>query len=181
MLNIFAVPALAGLLALPAASGSPALAPLGSLYPDLQAFYIDLHKTPELSQQEEKTSAKMAARLRSLGYDVTEKVGGYGVVAVLKNGKGPTVLVRADMDALPVEEKTGLPYASKVTAKNERGQRRCRVMHACGHDIHMTCWIGAATLLARAQEPLARHARVRRPAGRRDGRRSRQRCSRTGS
>jgi hippurate hydrolase len=150
MWNLFAAPALVGLLALPAASGSPALAPLNALYPDLEAFYIDLHENPELSQQEEKTSAKMAARLRSLGYDVTEKVGGYGVVAVLKNGKGPTVLLRADMDALPVEEKTGLPYASKVTAKNSAGTT-VSVMHACGHDIHMTSLIGAATLLARGK------------------------------
>ncbi|MEP6995262.1 MAG: amidohydrolase [Acidobacteriota bacterium] len=151
MLNILAAPALAaGLLALPAASGSPALAPLNAIYPDLEAFYLDLHKTPELSQQEEKTSAKMAARLRQLGYEVTDRVGGYGVVAVLRNGKGPTVLVRADMDALPVEEKTGLPYASKVTAKNAAGTT-VSVMHACGHDIHMTSLIGAATLLAKAK------------------------------
>src|SRR6266550_3654855 len=115
MLNIFAAPALAGLLALPAASSSPVLAPLDAIYPDLEVLYTDLHQTPELSLHEEKTSAKLAERLRKLGYEVTDHVGGFGVVAVMKNGKGPTVLVRADMDALPVEEKTGLPYASKVT------------------------------------------------------------------
>ncbi len=151
MLNIFAAPALAaGLLALPAASGSPVLAPLNSIYPDLDALYIDLHRTPELSLHEEKTSAKLAGRLRALGYEVTERVGGYGVVAVMKNGRGPTVLVRADMDALPVEEKTGLAYASKVRTKNDAGVE-VPVMHACGHDVHMTSLIGAATLLAKSK------------------------------
>jgi metal-dependent amidase/aminoacylase/carboxypeptidase family protein len=129
MLHIFAAPALAGLLALPVASGSPALAPVNTIYPDLEAFYIDLHQTPELSTHEEKTSAKLAERLRRLGYEVTDHVGGFGVVAVLKNGKGPTVLIRADMDALPVEERTGLPYASKVTVKNDAGVV-VPVMHA---------------------------------------------------
>jgi amidohydrolase len=152
MPHILAVPALAaGLLALPAASGSPALAPVDALYPDLVAFYRDLHRNPELSTHEEKTSAKMAERLRALGYDVTDHVGGFGVVAVMKNGKGPTVMVRADMDALPVEERTGLPYASKVTAKNDAGAT-VPVMHACGHDVHMTSLIGAATLLAQAKK-----------------------------
>jgi amidohydrolase len=150
MLNIFAAHALAGLLALPAASGSPALAPVNAIYPDLEALYLDLHQTPELSTHEEKTSAKIAARLRALGYDVTDHVGGFGVVGVMKNGKGPTVLIRADMDALPVEEKTGLPYASKVTVKNDAGVV-VPVMHACGHDVHMTSLVGAATLLAKTK------------------------------
>jgi amidohydrolase len=150
MLTIFAVPALAGLLALPAASGSPALTPMATIYPDLEAFYIDLHQTPELSTHEEKTSTKLAGRLRQLGYEVTDHVGGFGVVAVMKNGKGPTVLVRADMDALPVEERTGLPYASKVKVKDDAGNV-VSVMHACGHDVHMTSLLGAATLLAKAK------------------------------
>ncbi|MFY9552241.1 MAG: amidohydrolase [Thermoanaerobaculia bacterium] len=154
MPHTFAAAALATLLASPNASTSPvpspALAPLATIYPDLEALYIDLHQTPELSLHEEKTSAKLAGRLRVLGYDVTERVGGYGVVAVMKNGKGPTVLVRADMDALPVEEKTGLPYASKVRTKNDAGVE-VPVMHACGHDVHMTSLIGAATLLAKAK------------------------------
>jgi amidohydrolase len=150
MLNVFAAPALAGLLALPAASSSPVLVPLDAIYPDLEALYTDLHQTPELSLHEEKTSAKLAERLRKLGYEVTDHVGGFGVVAVLKNGKGPTVLVRADMDALPVEEKTGLPYASKVTVKSDAGVT-VPVMHACGHDVHVTSLIGAATLLAKAK------------------------------
>jgi hippurate hydrolase len=150
MLHIFAGPALAGLLALPAASGSPVLAPVNAIYPDLEAFYIDLHQTPELSTHEEKTSAKLAERLRQLGYEVTDHVGGFGVVAVMKNGKGPTVLIRADMDALPVEERTGLPYASKVTVKNDAGVV-VPVMHACGHDVHMTSLVGTAALLAKAK------------------------------
>jgi hippurate hydrolase len=151
MLNILAAPALAGLLALPAASAPPrVLAPLEGIYPDLEALYIDLHQNPELSLHEEKTSAKLALRLRALGYQVTDRVGGFGVVAVLKNGKGPTVLVRGDMDALPLEEKTGLPYASKVKTKNDEGVE-VSVMHACGHDVHMTSLIGAATLLAKGK------------------------------
>jgi hippurate hydrolase len=150
MTNLLAVPALAGLLAMPAASGSPALAPVDALYPDLAALYQDLHRHPELSRHEEKTSARIAERLRALGYDVTDHVGGFGVVAVMKNGKGPTLLMRADMDALPVEEKTGLPYASTVRTKNDAGET-VPVMHACGHDVHMTSLVGAATLLAKAK------------------------------
>src|SRR6266540_4142713 len=129
----------------------PALAPLDSLYPDLEKLYIDLHQTPELSSHEEKTSAKMAARLKGLGYEVATGIGGHGVVAIFKNGKGPTVLLREDMDALPVEERTGLAYASKVTTKDDSGAT-VSVMHACGHDIHMTSLIGAATLLAKAKD-----------------------------
>ncbi len=155
MRRLFTVAALVVPFALRGASppeaASPALAPLDSLYPDLEKLYIDLHQTPELSQHEEKTSAKMAARLKALGYEVTTGVGGFGVVAILKNGKGPTVLVREDMDALPVEERTGLPYASKITTKDDSGAT-VSVMHACGHDVHMTSLIGAAALLARAKD-----------------------------
>src|SRR6266508_2849443 len=134
----------------------PALAPLDSIYPDLDKLYIDLHQTPELSQHEEKSSAKMASRLKALGYEVTTGVGGYGVVAILKNGSGPTVLVREDMDALPVEERTGLAYASKVTTKDDSGAT-VSVMHACGHDVHMTSLVGAATLLAKAKDRSEEH------------------------
>jgi hippurate hydrolase len=133
------------------ADGPSELAGLHALYPSLDSLYIDLHKNPELSFHEEKTAAKMAARLRNLGFEVTERVGGYGVVGVLKNGTGPTVLVRTDMDALPVKEQTGMPYASTVTLKNESGES-VPVMHACGHDIHMTAWVGAATLLSQARD-----------------------------
>jgi amidohydrolase len=135
----------------PPPAASAALAPLDALYPDLQKLYVDLHQNPELSYQEQKTAAKLAARLGALGYEVATGVGRTGVVALMRNGAGPTVLVRADMDALPLEEKTGLPYASKATAKNAAGET-VPVMHACGHDIHMTSLIGAATLLARAKD-----------------------------
>ncbi|PTL77968.1 amidohydrolase [Vitiosangium sp. GDMCC 1.1324] len=130
---------------------SPALAGLDALYPELEALYRDLHQNPELSQQEEKTAAKLAERLRKLGFEVTQNVGGHGVVALLRNGKGPTVMLRTDLDALPVEEKTGLPYASHVTAQDDTGQS-VPVMHACGHDVHMTAWLGTATLLARSKD-----------------------------
>ena len=133
-----------------ASPSSPVLAPLDAIYPDLEKLYLDLHQTPELSFHEEKTAAKMAERLRALGFEVTTGVGKTGVVGVLRNGKGPTVLLRTDLDALPVEEKTGLPYASKVTTTDDAGET-VHVMHACGHDIHMTSWIGAATLLSRGK------------------------------
>ena len=136
-------------LAQPKAS-PPALAPLDAALPDLQKLYLDLHQSPELSFHEEKTAAKMAERLKALGYQVTTGVGGTGVVGVLANGKGPTVMIRTDLDALPVEERTGLPYASKVRTKDDAGSD-VAVMHACGHDVHMTSWIGAATLLAKAK------------------------------
>ncbi|HEY6105987.1 MAG TPA: amidohydrolase, partial [Anaeromyxobacteraceae bacterium] len=122
----------AGLAAAAAPKGDP-LVGLDAAYPDLEALYVDLHRTPELSRQEEKTAAKMAARLRALGFEVTEKVGGHGVVGVLRNVKGPTVMLRTDLDALPVKEQTGLPYASAVTATDPSGAT-VPVMHACGHD-----------------------------------------------
>lgn len=129
---------------------APVVAGLGAIYPDLELLYIDLHKTPELSLHEEKTAAKMADRLRKLGFEVTERVGGFGVVGILRNGKGPTVMLRTDLDGLPVQEKTGLPYASKATAVDDSGAT-VPVMHACGHDVHMTSWIGSATLLSNAK------------------------------
>jgi amidohydrolase len=130
---------------------SPVLEALDGLYPELEALYRELHQNPELSFQEEKTAARLAERLRKLGFEVTQKVGGHGVVAILRNGKGPTVMLRTELDGLPVEEKTGLPYASKVVAKDDSGQS-VPVMHACGHDVHMTAWLGTATLLARAKD-----------------------------
>lgn len=116
-------------------------------YPSLEELYRQLHAHPELSQQEEKTSAVMSQELKALGFEVFEKIGGYGVAAVLRNGSGPTVLIRTDMDALPIEEKTNLPYASKVKAINASGAE-VSVMHACGHDIHMTVFVGTARALA---------------------------------
>ena len=130
---------------------SPVLKGLDGLYPELDALYRELHQAPELSLQEARTAAKLAERLRALGFEVTTNVGGHGVVGVLRNGKGPTVMLRTDLDGLPVEEKTGLPYASKVTAKDEAGQT-VRVMHAGGHAVHMTSGVGGATRLARARE-----------------------------
>ncbi len=110
-------------------------------------FYKDLHAHPELSLREEKSAAKIARRLQAAGYAVTTGVGGHGVVAVLANGPGPTVLIRGDMDALPVTEETGLPYRSTVTDVGPDG-RTVGVMHACGHDIHQTCLVGTAAVLA---------------------------------
>lgn len=119
--------------------------------PALMDLYRDLHAHPELSFQEVNTSAKLAAIARKLGFEVTEKVGQTGVVAVIKNGPGPVLLIRADMDALPVEEKTGLPFASTVRAKTRDGIDS-PVMHACGHDTHMAGWIGTATALSQMKD-----------------------------
>src|SRR6202142_2797479 len=122
-----------------------------AVYPAAHTLYIDLHQSPELSSHETQTASKLAARLRDLGYTVTEGVGGTGVVAILKNGAGPTVMLRTELDALPVEEKTGLPYASKVHAKDDGG-RDVPVMHACGHDLHMAALVGTATIMAHSKE-----------------------------
>jgi hippurate hydrolase len=113
----------------------------------LIALYKHLHSNPELSYQEENTAARMAKELRGLGFETTTKVGGHGVVGILKNGEGPTILVRTDMDALPVVEKTELTYASAVRTL-DRFRNDVGVMHACGHDMHMTCWCGTAKVLA---------------------------------
>src|SRR4051812_41817114 len=137
------------LLAAALAAASP-VEGLDQMYPQLEALYLDLHQHPELSMKEQRTSARMGDELRKLGYEVTTGVGGTGVVGVLRNGKGPTVLLRTELDALPIEEKTGLPFASKATAVNAAGQT-VPVMHACGHDAHMAGWTGAAALLAKAK------------------------------
>jgi amidohydrolase len=138
------------LLALICAPSARAESPEAWLKDELAALadvYKDLHQSPELSFQEEKTAAKMAAELRRLGFETTEKVGGHGVVGVLKNGDGPTVMLRADMDALPVVEETGRDYASKVKVTDARGAV-VGVMHACGHDMHMTNLVGTLRYLA---------------------------------
>src|SRR5437763_7793480 len=127
--------------------------------PSLLAIYKDIHSHPELSTREEKTSALVAKELRATGCEVTENFGKYdnpnlkcyGVVGIMKNGTGPTVLVRTDLDALPVEEDTGLPYASKVTTKGDDG-REVHVMHACGHDAHMSAFIGTARALQQLKD-----------------------------
>lgn len=118
-----------------------------TVYPRSEAIYIDLHKSPELSFHENETAAKMANELRQLGYEVTTGVGRVGVVGVLKNGSGPTVLLRTELDALPVTENTGLPFASSVRTKDDAGND-VGVMHACGHDIHMASWLGTARIMA---------------------------------
>ena len=114
--------------------------------PDLMAIYRDLHQNPELSMQETRSAALLAAQARELGFEVTTGVGGTGVVAVLENGPGPVVLLRADMDALPVEEQTGLPFASRARGTTVAGVESA-IMHACGHDTHMAAWVGAARRL----------------------------------
>ena len=143
------------LLAVLAASGAAHSAPLppaftdqlNASYPALESFYQDLHRTPELAFNEHQTAAKLAARAKALGFDVTTGVGGTGVVAILRNGPGPTVMLRTETDALPVLEKTGLAFSSAVTTKNAAGDT-IPVMHACGHDLHMAAWFGTAKLMA---------------------------------
>jgi hippurate hydrolase len=127
------------------------LASLDALLPDLESFYKDIHAHPELSMQEHRTGEKAAERLQAAGFDVTTGVGATGVVGLLRNGDGPVVMLRADMDALPVEEATGLPYASTATATDRDGNT-VPVMHACGHDMHIAWLAGAATLLAQARD-----------------------------
>jgi hippurate hydrolase len=114
-------------------------------YPKLDALYKDIHAHPEIAFQEEKTAAKLAAEMRALGFDVTEKVGKTGLVAIYKNGDGPTIMVRTELDALPMEEKTGLAYASHD--KTSWNGRETFVAHSCGHDIHMATWVGTAKTL----------------------------------
>ncbi len=125
----------------------PSAADVDAVFARQEALYLDLHRNPELSLHERRTAAVLAEFAKGLGYDVTTGVGGTGVVAVLRNGPGHTVLLRTDMDALPVQEKTGLPYASTVTVKGDGGET-VPVMHACGHDIHMSSWAGTAAIMA---------------------------------
>jgi len=127
------------------------LANLNSLLPELESVYKDLHSHPELSMQENRTARIAADRLRAAGYEVTTGVGKTGVVGLLRNGDGPIIMLRADMDALPVKEATGLPYASSATATDSEG-KTVPVMHACGHDIHVTWLIGATTLFAQTRD-----------------------------
>ena len=126
---------------------TPTLAEVEAIYPDIEALYIDLHRNPELAFQETQTAAKLAARMKALGFDVTTGVGRTGIVAVMKNGSGPTVMLRTELDALPVKENTGLPFASTVVIRDASGQS-IPVMHACGHDIHMSAWAGTARLMS---------------------------------
>src|SRR5436305_10545546 len=127
------------------------LANLDGLLVDLESVYKDLHAHPELSMQENRTAHIAADRLRAAGYEVTTGVGKTGVVGLLRNGDGPTIMLRADMDALPVKEATGLPYASSITATDSDG-KSVPVMHACGHDMHVTWLVGATTLFSRIRD-----------------------------
>src|SRR5690348_6324155 len=138
------------ILATPAASATLSEA-IHADMPQLMTLYRDLHAHPELSMQEVRTPALLAPQLRKLGFAVTEHVGKTGVVAVMKNGPGPVLLIRADMDALPVTEQTGLPFASTVRAKTADGVDT-GVMHACGHDTHITTWLGTARRLAATKD-----------------------------
>src|SRR5438270_13347617 len=121
------------------------------VFPQAHALYVDVHQNPELSGHETQTADKLVSRLRTLGYEVTEHIGGTGIVGILKNGPGPTVMLRTELDALPVEEKTGLPYASKARTKDDNG-RDVPVMHACGHDIHMASLWGTAAIMDRQKD-----------------------------
>lgn len=120
-------------------------AELDRSYPQLDALYKDIHAHPELGMQEVRTAALLAKEMRGLGFEVTEHVGGTGLVAIYRNGKGPTVLVRTELDALPMEEKTGLPYASHAVV--DWNGKPTPADHACGHDIHMAAWVGTAKAL----------------------------------
>jgi amidohydrolase len=121
-----------------AASVGPQPSDIEALYPNIESLYIDIHSNPELAFEEKRTAAILAGRLKELGYEVTTGVGGTGVVGLLKNGAGPVVMLRTELDALPVTEQTGLPFASKTPG----------VMHACGHDLHMAAWAGSAQWMA---------------------------------
>ncbi|MFC4255296.1 amidohydrolase [Altererythrobacter xixiisoli] len=123
---------------------------LDQSYPALEALYEDIHAHPELGFQETRTAALLAGKLRAAGFEVTEGVGRTGVVGVLRNGEGPTILIRAEMDGLPMEEKTGLPYASRAT--QTRNGEETLVFHGCGHDLHMAWWVGAAEALAQMKD-----------------------------
>jgi amidohydrolase len=130
---------------------APTQKEVDSVYPEAHALYLDIHQNPELSGHETQTAAKIAAKLRDAGYEVTEHVGHTGVVAILRNGSGPVILLRTELDALPVEEKTGLPYASKVHALDDAGHD-VPVMHACGHDLHMASIVGTARIMAGSKD-----------------------------
>jgi len=124
---------------------------LDQITPEIEGLYKDVHSHPELSMQETRTAGLAADRLRSAGFEVTTGVGKTGVVGILRNGDGPTVMLRADMDALPVEEMTGVPYASKIKTQDREG-KTVPVGHMCGHDMHVACLAGATKLLAQARE-----------------------------
>jgi len=132
-------------------SAAGASDPVDVIYPEIESLYIDLHRNPELAFHEQRTAGVLAERVKALGYDVSTGVGGTGVVAILKNGPGPVVMLRTELDALPIEEKTGLPFASTVKTKSDSGET-VPVGHMCGHDLHMSAWVGTAKLMAQNRE-----------------------------
>ena len=131
-----------------AAERAVSTAQVDAIYPDIEKLYMDLHRNPELAFHEQRTAAELARRVKALGFEVTTGVGGTGVVAILKNGSGPVVMLRTELDALPIEEKTGLPFASTAKTRNDAGEI-VPVAHMCGHDLHMSAWVGTAELMAR--------------------------------
>src|SRR6267143_1668125 len=138
----------------PNVSAQPGGAPPGvtatqvtAIYPEIEKLYMDLHRNPELAFHEQRTAAELAKRVSALGYEVTTGIGGTGLVAIMKNGPGLVVMLRTELDALPIEERTGLAFASTVKAKNDAGET-VPVAHACGHDLHMSAWVGTAELMA---------------------------------
>ena len=135
----------------PRTSAGIGAAQVDAIYPDIEKLYMDLHRNPELAFHEQRTAATLAARVKPSGYEVTTGVGGTGVVAILKNGPGPIVMLRTELDALPIEEKTGLPFASRAKTKIDSGEI-VPVSHMCGHDIHMSAWVGVAELMAKNRE-----------------------------
>lgn len=149
MMNALSI-AVAGLLGVMSGVRASSIdaAQVNAIYPEVEKLYIDLHQHPELGFHEQRTAAELAKRVKALGYEVTTGVGGTGVVAILKNGPGPTVMLRTVLDALPIEEKTGLPFASTVKTTNDAGET-VPVAHMCGHDIHMSAWFGTAELMAK--------------------------------
>jgi hippurate hydrolase len=136
---------------------------LDAQYSHIEALYKDIHSHPELGFQETRTAAKLVQEMRALGYEVTEGVGKTGIVALYKNGPGPTVMVRTELDALPMPEKTGLAYAS--TAKQIWRNVETPVAHSCGHDIHMAVWVAVAKTLMDMKDQWSGDGHVRRPAG----------------
>src|SRR5258706_13791107 len=126
-------------------------AQVDAIYPDIEKLYIDLHQNPELSLHEQRTAATLAARVKALGFEVTTGVGGTGIVAILKNGPGPVVMLRTELDALPIEEKTGLPFASTVRTRNDAGET-VPVSHMCEHDLHRAAGVGTADALAQNRD-----------------------------
>ena len=131
------------------ADAAPAVAraQVDAIYPGIEQLYMDLHRNPELAFHEQRTASELARRVKALGFEVTTGVGGTGVVALLKNGPGPVVMLRTELDALPMQEKTGLPFASSATTRNDAGET-VPVAHMCGHDLHMSAWVGTAQLMA---------------------------------